>query len=243
MTMAAPRWYCAPRALDRRFKTILGLSLALHGTLFVATAWQRPPARLELPPIVATLRPIASPESGPSAAVAPTPAATVPQKVRQPEVRREKRLSPRVQEVAGPANVPAPAVADAVPAPMPAPVPAVTAPASATPAATTAQPVPAADLLAAYRRRLTELLAGQREYPRIAALRGWEGEVRLRLRVARKGNLVGVVLDRSSGFDVLDQHALAMLAGIGNLPPLPDGLEGSEIQIVVPVNYKLNKAT
>jgi len=98
-------------------------------------------------------------------------------------------------------------------------------------------------LLDNYRQRLTELLAGQREYPRIAALRGWEGEVRLRLRVARKGNLVGVVVDRSSGFEVLDQHALAMLAGLGSLPPLPEGLEGSEIQIVVPVSYKLNKTT
>lgn len=240
MTAAAPCWYYVPPALDRRFKIILGLSLLLHCALFVVTAWQRQPAMPELPPIIATLRPIASPEPGPSAAVAPAPAATVPQKVRQPEVRRENRSSPRVQEVAGPANVPAPApaLADAVPAvaaPMPSTPP--------MPAATTAQPVPAADLLAAYRQRLTELLAGQREYPRIAALRGWEGEVRLRLRVARKGNLVGVVLDRSSGFDVLDQHALAMLAGLGSLPPLPEGLEGSEIQIVIPVSYKLNKTT
>ena len=111
------------------------------------------------------------------------------------------------------------------------------------PQSSTVHATPAPDLLAAYRQRLTELLAGPREYPRIAALRGWEGEVRLRLRVARKGNLVGVVLDRSSGFDVLDQHALAMLAGLGSLPPLPEGLEGSEIQIVVPVSYKLNKTT
>lgn len=239
MTIAAPRWYCVPRAIDRRFAWLLGLSLALHGTLFVATAWQRPAARPELPPIIATLRLIASPESGPSAAVAPAPTAVVPEKVRQPEVRREKRSSPRAQEVAGPANVPAPAVVDVVPTA----VPAVAAPAPATPAAATIQQAPAADLLAAYRQRLTELLAGQREYPRIAALRGWEGEVRLRLRVARKGNLVGVVLDRSSGFEVLDQHAQAMLAGLGNLPPLPEGLEGSEIQIVVPVSYKLNKTT
>jgi protein TonB len=116
------------------------------------------------------------------------------------------------------------------------------APASALVAAA-AQSVPAADLLAAYRQRLTQLLAGQHEYPRIAALRGWEGEVRLRLRVARKGNLLGVVLDHSSGFDVLDQHALAMLAALGGLPPVPEGLDGNEIQVVVPVSYKLNKTT
>ncbi|MBI2276060.1 MAG: TonB family protein [Dechloromonas sp.] len=243
MSMAAPRWYTVPRALDRRFKLILGFSLLLHGALFVVTAWQRQPVMPELPPIVATLRLIAPPESRPPAAVAPAPAAVVPEKVRQPEVRRESRSSPRVLAAAGPANEPAPFVPEAAAPAIAAPAPATATPAPAVPAAPAIQAVPAADLLAAYRQRLTELLAGQREYPRIAALRGWEGEVRLRLRVARKGNLVGVVLDRSSGFEVLDQHALAMLAGLGNLPPLPEGLEGSEIQIVVPVNYKLNKTT
>jgi protein TonB len=98
-------------------------------------------------------------------------------------------------------------------------------------------------LLDSYRQRLSELLARQHEYPRIAAMRGWEGEVRLRLKVARKGNLLGVQLDRSSGFDVLDQHALAMLEGYGSLPPLPEMLESSEIQVVVPINYKLKKTT
>jgi protein TonB len=99
------------------------------------------------------------------------------------------------------------------------------------------------DLLAAYRQRLTEIFARQQVYPRLAALRGWEGEVRLRLKVARKGNLLGVVLDRSSGFEVLDEHALAMLASLGGLPPLPDALDSHEIQIVVPINYRLQKTT
>ena len=69
------------------------------------------------------------------------------------------------------------------------------------------------------------------------------GEVRLRLKVARKGNLIGVALDRSSGFDVLDQHALAMLEQLASLPPLPEALDANEIQVVVPVNYKLKKTT
>ena len=112
---------------------------------------------------------------------------------------------------------------------------------SAVPAASPAAAAP--DALAAYRLRLSELLARHQEYPRVAALRGWQGEVRLRLRVARRGNLLAVDLDRSSGFTVLDQHALALLADLGSLPPLPEGLEGNEIQVVVPITYKLNKTT
>ncbi len=99
------------------------------------------------------------------------------------------------------------------------------------------------DLLAAYRRQLGELFARHQAYPRLAALRGWEGEVRVRLKVARKGSLLAVQLDRSSGFDVLDRHALAMLGELPALPALPEGLASDELQLVVPILYKLNKTT
>ena len=123
-------------------------------------------------------------------------------------------------------------------------------PAAAAPVAEVARPAPAiapqrpqSEVLDGYRQRLGELFARHQEYPRVAAMRGWEGEVRLRLKVARKGNLLGVALDRSSGFDVLDQHALAMLEHLAGLPPLPEALEANEIQVVVPINYKLKKTT
>jgi len=45
------------------------------------------------------------------------------------------------------------------------------------------------------------------------------------------------------GRDKLDQHALAMLEQLASLPPLPEALDANEIQVVVPVNYKLKKTT
>lgn len=247
MSAGVLREYAAPRPFGRRFAVILGLSIALHASLFFFTKWQRQLSPAELPPLIASIRMLAASPSGSPAAVVPAPAAALPQKVRQPATRQENRSSPRVREAAGPTTRSAPvqpgaAVADAaVPAVASASSPAPSQ--AAAPVATAAPAVSSVDALAVYRQRLTQLLAGQREYPRVAALRGWEGEVRLRLRVARKGNLLGVVLDRSSGFDVLDQHALAMLAGLGGLPPVPEALEGNEIQVVVPINYKLNKTT
>lgn len=133
-----------------------------------------------------------------------------------------------------PAAVAAP-VSDALPA---------LAAAQATPAASAASAAPAGEaLLDAYRRQLQALVSAPRDYPRLAALRGWEGEVRLRLRIARKGNLLAVQLDRSSGFEVLDQHALARLSDHGDFPPLPERWEGSELQVVIPIHYKLRKTT
>lgn len=109
--------------------------------------------------------------------------------------------------------------------------------------AATVPPTANADALASYRRQLSDLFASKHDYPRLAAMRGWEGEVRLRLRVARRGNVLGVQLDHSSGYEVLDRHALAMLEGHGDLPPLPETLDAREIQLVLPINYRLRRTT
>lgn len=231
--------------VNRKFWAILALSILLHSTLFALTSWQRENGPISLPRIFASIRLVAVTESGPVAEVAPAPAA-VPQKARQ-EASRSERPAPRMTQTAGPANVPAPVASSSSAMTTENVAPAASAPA---PVAEAARPAPAiapqrpqSEVLDGYRQRLGELFARHQEYPRVAAMRGWEGEVRLRLKVARKGNLLGVALDRSSGFDVLDQHALAMLEALAGLPPLPDALEANEIQVVVPINYKLKKTT
>ncbi|WP_371323456.1 energy transducer TonB [Dechloromonas sp. ZY10] len=148
------------------------------------------------------------------------------------------------------ASLPAPNVANAISASS-GPVLTALAPAPLAPAAEAVNPPLPGPVLAgagealldAYRRQLQALVSAPRDYPRLAALRGWEGEVRLRLRIARKGNLLAVQLDRSSGFEVLDQHALARLADHGDFPPLPERWEGGELQVVIPIHYKLRKTT
>ncbi len=239
-----------PPAVDRKFWLILAISVALHGSLFVMIKAHRQHEPIELPPILASLRLISPSESSSPAVVeAVQPVAVPPVKTRPKSPPVETRSVRPVKSVAETVKIAteAPSSAHVSSAPSE-PVAAAPVPA-ASPLPPTANAVPTAptrlqaDLLERYRQRLGELFARQQEYPRVAALRGWEGEVRLRLKVARKGNLVAVQLDRSSGFDVLDQHALAMLEGYGILPALPDGLEANEIQVVVPINYKLRKAT
>lgn len=226
-----------------------------------------------LPPLTATLRmlpaarpdplPVASlpadrvPQAVQAAPVAPRPAPARPA-ARQPEPERKAPpllSAPRTEtaslrEVAPPPAAVVPAIVAAAP-PQPSfpatpPSPAVAAPGSD--AAALAAPSPAApsarDSLALddYGKAISDLLARQQQYPRLAALRGWEGEVRLRLRVARKGSLVAVQVVRSSGHEVLDQHALQLIQG-APLPTPPDNLGDREIQVVVPIHYRLHKPT
>ena len=241
----------SPPAVDRKFWLILAGSVVLHATVFLVTAWERKQGPLKMPPLLASIRlampaMAAAPESTP-----PSVQQSTPQTRQRPVPAQPAPLAGQRAAAATPLAAPAAsqsaagvqaATSPATPE-LPA-APSATAPAAAAPVAQA--PVAAevaAEALARYRQRLTSLLARQQSYPRIAEMRGWEGEVRLRLRVARKGQLLAVALDRSSGHAVLDEHAAAMLAELGSLPPLPEAVEGSEILVVVPINYRLNKTT
>jgi protein TonB len=219
------------------------LSLALHALML---AWFKAPSHKVPSPtllISATLRLITPPDSPAASAAAPqeSGAAKAPAISRRLEMPANKSgpvsiAHPAPQEVRQPQSLSDPRP---VPEVLGAARPTVNAPSSEA-AAPTTQP-DQQQLLGRYAQQLSRLLASQQEYPRLAAMRGWEGEVRLRVKVARKGNLLFLQVDRSSGHEILDQHALQLVDQV-RLPPFPDELEGSEIQITVPVNYKLKKA-
>ena len=218
-------------------------SLALHALLL---AWFKSPEhKLPSPTLLinATLRLISPPDS-------PAVNVAVPQESRAAQAPAIPRPLQMPVNKPGPVSVahPAPQEVRQPPSPSePRPVQDAMGAAKPTSSATpheAAAPAPQPDqqqLLGRYAQQLSRLLASHQEYPRLAAMRGWEGEVRLRLKVARKGNLLSLQVDRSSGHDILDQHAL-QLVELVSMPPFPDELEGSEIQITVPVNYKLKKS-
>jgi protein TonB len=227
-----------PPAVGRRFWAILLISVAIHAGVLAWNRVDKVPSP-ELPPLMVTLRAMTPVSPTPPEPLAETMPAAVPQKIRPQAAKRE---SPSTQVMASSAEsasrvaqvpVLTPAAATEVQSAPPAVAAVVAPPVASMPSQE--------DLLANYRRRLTDLLARQQEYPRVAAMRGWEGEVRVRIRVARKGSLLGVSLDHSSGYDILDKHAIAMLEGLGGLPALPEEFGSSELQVVVPVSYSLRK--
>jgi len=109
----------------------------------------------------------------------------------------------------------------------------------APPAAATPDPVQ----LEAYGDTLGRLFSREQQYPRLAAMRGWEGEVVLRISIARKGKLVGIRILRSSGHDVLDRNAEALASALSPYPAPPDDLGTSELEITVPIRYHLKQAS
>ena len=89
-----------------------------------------------------------------------------------------------------------------------------------------------------YGSALARELAKHKQYPKIAQMRGWEGEVVLELQLDGNGNVISSKVHDSSTFDALDKQALEMVKK-ANFPPPPEALRGRSFNILVPVSFKL----
>jgi protein TonB len=210
------------------------------------------------PDVVAVAPPIARAEPRPEA-VRPAPgAAPVPQQPRvepraepaAPQPRQEIRPEPRAPdqrhearpEVAAPA---APVVAQSRPpsaAPTGAPAPA--APAPPAPRSAPVEEGTGIDenpILEGYLIDLQRALGksvSERDYPRLARERGWEGKTYVMLTFGRDGLLKAVALSKTSGYPILDDKALELVKRM-RVPPMPGRLRKIERTITMPVNFVL----
>lgn len=237
-----------PSELDRRFGAALVLSLVIHlGAMALSPSAPKMPSFK--PPLPLSVQLVQEPVSQaelvrPARQVATKPAAVkrapAKREVAVPVVEPEPQSLPPVETVqaaqppdaSGPEPVVAPPIAASVPS-TPEPV--------ELPAPAPAQRVPSAELLALYTKSLSEVFARYKEYPRIAELRGWEGSVTMRLRVASSGRLIAAELYKSSGYDALDKQAMTMVTRAGALPVPPQGLNAAEVPVLVPINFHLER--
>ncbi len=209
----------------------LTVSVLFHSLLLWPVAVPRLPGRAEPAPLAATLRPAALPEALPAAP--PTPpreAAPAPRRAAVPQ-----RAAAAVAEpLSAAVGVPSPVA----PAPATAGESAPSAPAAG--AATFAEEVaPDAEGMRRYRIGLAREARGHRRYPPLALERGWTGTAEVEVGVSRQGRARGVLLARSSGHDILDREALAMMSLAAAAVVPPESLRGREFSVRLPVVFDL----
>lgn len=76
-------------------------------------------------------------------------------------------------------------------------------------------------------------------YPRLAQRRGWEGLVKLGVRVHADGQLSNIHLVKTSGHTLLDNNALHTMRRISTLPGARQWLHNRHLDMVLPVEYRL----
>lgn len=83
-------------------------------------------------------------------------------------------------------------------------------------------------------------LERHKEYPRRARRRHQQGIVLLYFVMNRQGVVLHHEIRQSSGHRLLDREVSQMIKRAQPLPPMPESLTGSQLELVVPVQFALN---
>ncbi len=90
-----------------------------------------------------------------------------------------------------------------------------------------------------YVNKVQEQIAQSIVYPQKALENGWEGEVDLNMHILNDGTLAFVLVDKSSGRDIFDENAVRTAKAIAPFDKFPSNTDLQEIDITVPIVYKL----
>ena len=115
------------------------------------------------------------------------------------------------------------------PVPVAAPAPPVLA--KAAPAKPVVEPVEAS-VLEAYRQSVSHQVMQHMKYPMIAVRRKWQGKAVVEMQLSDDGSVKQLVVVESSGKEVLDDAALAMIRESLPLPKPPRGVRSVKVPVV-----------
>mgnify|MGYP006083424795 CR=1 FL=1 len=90
-----------------------------------------------------------------------------------------------------------------------------------------------------YSAILAKAIAKQKKYPRIAQMRGWQGEIIIDLEIDGQGNLIKSRIKKSSEFKILDAEGMNMIKRASPFPKPPKKLESRIFNVIVPISFKL----
>lgn len=88
---------------------------------------------------------------------------------------------------------------------------------------------------------LIQRLRARFDYPLIARKKGWEGRVKLGMRVEADGRLSNLRVIETSGYAILDRASLRTLKQIARVPAAGEQLHGRYVDLILPVEYRLTE--
>ena len=97
-------------------------------------------------------------------------------------------------------------------------------------------PAPLSGYASVIQRRISENLS----YPAAARDAAFQGTVKLKLHLSYSGELLEVNIQESSGYNILDEDAVAAARETSPYPPLPPSLDSEDIWVEIPIVYRLD---
>jgi len=90
-----------------------------------------------------------------------------------------------------------------------------------------------------YSSKLRAHIEKYKRYPRMAQIRGWNGEVIIQAEIDGNGALISSKVVRSSGRSILDKEGLAMMRRSIPFPVPPKNLNNNTFKITIPISFSL----
>jgi protein TonB len=94
---------------------------------------------------------------------------------------------------------------------------------------------------ASWQAQLLAWLEKYKRYPRVAQEQRQQGVTQLRFTIDRQGRVLSSQINKSSGFELLDDEVLALVQRAQPLPAPPPEVGGDRIELLVPVSFSLRK--
>ncbi|HZR33980.1 MAG TPA: TonB family protein, partial [Nevskia sp.] len=93
-----------------------------------------------------------------------------------------------------------------------------------------------------YLSQITSKISENFRYPPKSVQNEEEGDAVVRIRMARDGTILGVELQKKTGFVALDAEARNVFDRIVKFPPVPADVfpEAASFEFTLPINFKLN---
>jgi len=91
--------------------------------------------------------------------------------------------------------------------------------------------------LVTWRSQILAVIERNKRYPETSARRGEHGVAQVFFSLDRQGRLVDSRIVRSSGANALDEEALALLQRAQPFPPVPPGIPGDRVNLLLPLRF------
>ena len=88
------------------------------------------------------------------------------------------------------------------------------------------------------RKTLMHVIYSRFKYPVLARRKGWQGIVKLEVRIESDGRISRLRVEQTSGYPVLDRAALQALR-LASVPDAEQSMKGQAVDIIIPVEYRL----
>jgi len=87
-----------------------------------------------------------------------------------------------------------------------------------------------------WKRKVSQLIAANYNYPRSAQLRGEQGDAKIKIAISATGKVLSVNLVQSSGSAILDREAVRIPMKVGSFPAPP---AGRNVELVYPIVWRI----